>query len=129
MNFACTRCGSRHWPDVSRSCPLCNDTGEDIDRAVQHPLTASEQAVKRFVANGCKKYSASHWWTQIDQQTNNDIAPDAMAERLAQLHEEARRDAWQDLEVPPSHQAWADVCALAGFDLCKHLTPFRPSEC
>ena len=120
MKFACTRCGSRHWPDPDSSCPLCNDGREEPAEAISDPLEAQEQAIKRFMADGCKEYSASHWWKQIDKQTDEQQTPETMAERLAWLHTEACRDAWQDMEEPPSHYAWADACALAGFDMAKH---------
>lgn len=120
MKFACTRCGSRHWSDPDSSCPLCNDGREEPAEALGDHLEAQEQAIRRLVADGCKEYSASHWWAQIDEQTDKDQPPEMMAERLAWLHTEACRDAWQDMEEPPSHYAWADVCALAGFDMAKH---------
>jgi hypothetical protein len=56
----------------------------------------------------------------IDQQTNADLEPEAMAERLDSMHEKICREAWQDGERSPSSLAWADACALAGFDLCKN---------
>ncbi len=121
MNFACTRCGSRQWPDPDSSCPLCNDEREKPAEALGYPLEAQEQAIERFTRDGCKEYSAYYWWKQIDKQTDEQQTPETMAERLAWLHAEACRDAWQDLEVPPSHYAWADVCALAGFDIAKHF--------
>jgi hypothetical protein len=120
MNFACSRCGSRHWPDPDSSCPLCNDGREEPCESLGDPLWAREQAIERFTRDGCKEYSASHWWKQIDEQTDEPQTPETMAERLAWLHTEAFRDAWQDMEEPPSHYAWADVCALAGFDMAKH---------
>jgi ribosomal protein L37E len=120
MKFTCTRCGSRNWPDPDSSCPLCNDGREEPAEPLGDPLEAQEQAIRRFVADGCKEYSASHWWAQIDKQTDEDQTPETMAERLAWLHAEACRDAWQDMEESPSHYAWADVCALAGFDMAKH---------
>jgi hypothetical protein len=120
MNFACTRCGSRHWPDPDSSCPLCNDGREEPCEDPEDPLWAREQAIERFTREGCWFTSAQRWWKQIDKQTDEDQTPETMAERLAWLHTEACRDAWQDMEEPPSHYAWADVCALAGFDLAKH---------
>jgi len=120
MSFACSRCGSRNWPDPESSCPLCNDEREVPTEAIEDPMEAQEQAIERFTRDGCKEYSASHWWKQIDEQTDKEQTPETMAERLAWLHTEACRDAWQDLEEPPSHYAWADVCALAGFDMAKH---------
>jgi len=83
-------------------------------------LWAQEQAIERFTREGCKEYSASHWWAQIDKQTDEQQTPETMAERLAWLHSEACRDAWEDMEQSPSHFAWADACALAGFDMAKH---------
>jgi hypothetical protein len=120
MNFACTRCGSRHWPDPDSSCPLCRDDREEPAEALSDTLEAQEQAIKRFVADGCKLLSALRWWRSIDKQTDEDQTPETMAERLAWLHTEACRDAWQDMEEPPSHYAWADACAIAGFDMAKH---------
>jgi hypothetical protein len=43
-----------------------------------------------------------------------------MAERLDSMHEEICKEAWQDGERSPSSLAWADACALAGFDFCKN---------
>jgi predicted DCC family thiol-disulfide oxidoreductase YuxK len=120
MKFACTRCGSRYWPDPDGSCPLCNDGREELTEALGDHLEAQEQAIRRFVADGCKEYSASHWWKQIDEQTDEKQTPETMAERLAWLHTEACREAWQDLEKSPSSFAWNDACAIAGFDLCKN---------
>jgi len=120
MKFACSRCGSRHWPDPDSSCTLCNDGREEPSEALCDPLEAQEQAIERFTRDGCKEYSASHWWAQIDKQTDEKQTPETMAERLAWLHTEACRDAWEDMERSPSHFAWADVCALAGFDMAKH---------
>lgn len=120
MKFACTRCGSRQWPDPDSSCPLCNDGREEPTEALGDPLEAQEQAIKRFMADGCKEYSASYWWAQIDEQTDKELTPDIMAESLALCHDDACVTAWQDLETAPSSSAWADVCALAGFDICKN---------
>jgi len=120
MKFACTRCGSRHWPDPESSCPLCNDEREEPGEALGDHLEAQEQAIERFTREGCREYMASHWWDWIDKQTNEDLHPETMAERLEWLHTEACSEAWQDLEQSPSGFAWSDVCALAGFDLCKH---------
>jgi hypothetical protein len=120
MNWPCTRCGSRQWPDPDSSCPLCNDGGEEPCKDPEDPLEAREQAIERFTREGCKEYSASHWWAQIDEQTDKDQPPEMMADRLAWLHTEACRDAWEDMEQSPSSFAWADVCALAGFDMAKH---------
>jgi len=120
MNWPCTRCGSRHWPDPESSCPLCNDGREEPAEALEAPSWAREQAIERFMEDGCEEYSASHWWKQIDKQTDEEQTPETMAERLAWLHAEACRDAWQDLEKSPSHYAWGDACALAGFDMAKH---------
>jgi hypothetical protein len=120
MKFACSRCGSRNWPDPESSCPLCNDEREEPAEALGDPLEAQEQAIERFTREGCREYTASYWWHLIDKQTDEDLHPETMAERLAWLHAEACWDAWQDLEKSPSHYAWSDVCALAGFDLCKH---------
>ena len=120
MNWPCTRCGSRQWPDPESFCPLCNDGREEPAEAVGDTVEAREQAIKRFVADGCREYLASHWWQRIDKQTDEEQAPETMAERLAWLHTDACREAWQDLEKSPSSFAWNDACALAGFDLCKH---------
>jgi len=120
MKFACSRCGSRQWPDPESSCPLCNDGREEPGEDLGDHLEAREQAIERFTREGCREYTASHWWHLIDKQTDEDLHPETMAERLAWLHTEACRDAWQDLEKSPSHFAWSDVCAIAGFDLCKH---------
>jgi hypothetical protein len=83
-------------------------------------LWAREQAIERFTREGCWLASAQRWWEQIDKQTDEPQTPETMAERLAWLHTEACRDAWDDMEQSPSHYAWADVCALAGFDMAKH---------
>jgi len=83
-------------------------------------LWAREQAIERFTREGCWFTSAQRWWDWIDKQTDENLHPETMAERLAWLHTEACREAWQDLEKSPSHFAWADVCALAGFDMAKH---------
>jgi hypothetical protein len=120
MKFACSRCGSRHWPDPESSCPLCNDEREEPAEALDNPLEAQEQAIERFTRDGCRLLSALRWWRSIDKQTDEPQTPETMAERLAWLHTEACRDAWDDMEQSPSHFAWNDVCALAGFDLCKH---------
>jgi len=120
MNWPCTRCGSRHWPDPESSCPLCRDDREEPAEALGDPLEAQEQAIERFIRDGCREYSASHWWQQIDKQTDEELNPETMAERLAWLHTEACREAWQDLEKSPSSFAWNDACAIAGFDLCKN---------
>ena len=120
MKFACTRCGSRNWPDPDSSCPLCNDGREEPAEALGDLLEAQEQAIERFTSEGCRYESAALWWDQIDKQTDEKQTPETMAERLAWLHAEACRDAWQDMEQSPSSFAWADVCAIAGFDLCKH---------
>ena len=120
MNFACTRCGSRHWPDPDSSCPLCCDDREEPAETLGDPLEAQEMAIERFTREGCRHESAVRWWAEIDEQTDEELHPETMAERLAWLHTEAVRDAWHDLEQSPSSIAWADVCAIAGFDLCKH---------
>lgn len=120
MNFACTRCGSRDWPNPDSSCPLCNGGREEIRKAIDDHLEAQSESVARFMRDGCNKHSAEQWWHQIDLQTDKIQPPQMMADRLAWLHTEACRDAWQDMEEPPSHYAWADVCALAGFDLVKN---------
>jgi hypothetical protein len=120
MKFACTRCGSRNWPAPDSSCPLCNDGREEPGEALGDPLEAREQALERFTREGCWFTSSIRWWVWINKQTDEDLHPAVMAERLAWLHTEACRDAWEDMEQSPSHYAWADVCALAGFDLCKH---------
>ena len=120
MNWPCTRCGSRQWPDPDSSCPLCNDGREEPAEDLGDPLEAQGQAVKRFARDGCGLLSALRWWRSIDRQTDEDQTPETMAERLAWLHSEACRDAWEDMEKSPSSFAWNDVCAIAGFDLCKH---------
>ena len=120
MKFACTRCGSRHWPDPDSSCPLCRDDREEPAEAIGDPLEAQGQAVKRFARDGCGLLSSLRWWRSIDEQTDKEQTPETMAERLAWLHTEACRDAWEDMEQSPSSFAWNDVCAIAGFDLCKH---------
>jgi hypothetical protein len=99
---------------------LCRDDREEPAEALGDPLEAQGQAIERLMADGCKEYSASHWWKQIDEQTDKDQPPEMMADRLAWLHGEACRDAWEDMEQSPSSFAWNDVCAIAGFDLCKH---------
>jgi hypothetical protein len=121
MKFACTRCGSRQWPDPESSCPLCNDTPEAADEPLSDYERADRDAVARFTRDGCNLLSALRWWRSIDEQTDEPQTPETMAERLAWLHTEACRDAWEDLEVAPSHYAWADVCAIAGFDITKHF--------
>lgn len=120
MKFACSRCGSRQWPDPDSSCPLCRDDREEPAEALGDPLEAQEQAIERFAREGCNQKSAALWWSQIDKQTDKEQTPATMAERLAWLHGEACRDAWEDMEQSPSSFAWNDVCAIAGFDLCKH---------
>ena len=120
MSFACTRCGSRHWPDTESSCPLCNDGREEPGESLGDPLEAQERAIDRFTREGCRYESAASWWDQIDKQTDEKLNPETMAEKLALLHTEACREAWQDLEKSPSSFAWADACAIAGFDLCKY---------
>lgn len=120
MKFACTRCGSRQWPDPDSSCPLCNDGREEPAEDLGDPLEAQGQAVKRFARDGCGLLSSLRWWRSIDEQTDKTQTPETMAERLAWLHTEACRDAWEDMEKSPSSFAWNDVCAIAGFDLCKH---------
>jgi hypothetical protein len=120
MKFACSRCGSRHWPDPDSSCPLCNDEREESSEDLADPLEAQGQAVERFTREGCGLLSSLRWWRSIDKQTDERLHPETMAERLAWLHSEACRDAWEDMEQSPSSFAWNDVCALAGFDLCKH---------
>ena len=120
MKFACTRCGSRDWPNPDSSCPLCNDGREEPGEPLGDPLEAKEQAIERFARDGCKRESSALWWKWIDEQTDENLSPGLMADMLAWLHTEACRDAWQDFEVSPSSQAWADVCAIAGFDLCRH---------
>ena len=120
MSFACTRCGSRHWPDTESSCPLCNDGREEPGESLGDPLEAQERAIDRFTREGCRYESAASWWDQIDKQTDEQQTPETMAERLALLHTEACREAWQDLEKSPSSFAWNDACAIAGFDLCKY---------
>jgi hypothetical protein len=120
MKFACSRCGSRQWPDPDSSCPLCNDTPESAREPLSDYERADRDAVERFTRDGCRLLSALRWWRSIDKQTDEQQTPETMAERLAWLHTEACRDAWEDMEQSPSHFAWADVCALAGFDLCKH---------
>ena len=81
---------------------------------------AQEMAIRRFTSEGCAKSSAALWWERIDKLTDEDLTPDVMAESLALLHDDACVTAWQDLEIAPSSSAWADVCALAGFDICKN---------
>jgi len=120
MKFACTRCGSRQWPDPESSCPLCNDGREEPGEALGDPLEAREQALERFTREGCWFTSAQRWWAVIDKQTDEDLHPETMAEMLAWLHTEACREAWEDMEQSPSSFAWSDVCALAGFDMAKH---------
>ena len=120
MKFACTRCGSRDWPNPDSSCPLCNDGMEEPGEALGDPLEAREQAIERFTRDGCWFTSSTRWWDWIDKQTDENLHPETMAERLEWLHTEACSEAWQDLEQSPSHYAWADVCALAGFDMAKH---------
>jgi len=120
MKFACTRCGSRNWPDPDSSCPLCNDGREEPGEDPEDPLWAREQAIERFTREGCWFTSSIRWWDLIDKQTDEQQTPETMAERLAWLHTEACRDAWEDMEQSPSHFAWAYVCALAGFDMAKH---------
>jgi hypothetical protein len=89
-------------------------------RASDDYAKAQESAIERFTQEGCWKHSASHWWDLIVQQTNADLAPDDMAEKLDLMHEEICQEAWLDGERSPSSLAWADACALAGFDLCKN---------
>jgi len=125
MNWPCTLCGSRHWPDPASSCHACNHSR---DRPAEEPeacLEAQESAIERFTRDGCREYTASYWWDLIDKQTNEDLYPETMAERLAWLHNEACHQAWQDLEIAPTSYAWADACALAGFDLCKNYSKER----
>lgn len=120
MSFACARCGSRHWPDPDSSCPLCRHHREEPDKPIGDHLEAQESAIERFARDGCKRESAALWWERIDEQTDEDESPGAMAEMLAELHDEACDGAWRDLEKAPCAIAWADVCAIAGFDLCRH---------
>ena len=120
MKFACSRCGSRHWPDPDSSCPLCNDEREESSEDLADPLEAQGQAVKRFARDGCGLLSSLRWWRSIDKQTDESLHTETMAERLAWLHSEACRDAWEDMEQSPSSFAWNDVCAIAGFDLARN---------
>ena len=50
MNFACTRCGSRQWPNPDSSCPLCNDGREEPGESIGDALEAQEQAIERAAA-------------------------------------------------------------------------------
>jgi hypothetical protein len=121
LNWPCTLCGSRHWPDPDSSCPLCRDDPEDTptdDAGSLHE--AAEEAIARFVHDGCSRVSAARWWDEIDAQTDKVMHPTEMAEELADMHVQACREAWQDMETIPSHYAWADACAIAGFDLVKN---------
>ena len=120
MNWHCTMCGSRHWPNPASSCPLCNDVSDEPGEREECGNTAQERAISRFTREGCHQDSASLWWTKIDKQTDEGLTPDIIAESLAFLHDYACVTAWQDLETPPSSSAWADVCAIAGFDICKN---------
>ena len=120
MNWPCTRCGSRHWPDPASSCPLCNDGSDEPGEREECGNTAQERAIRRFTREGCNKSSAILWWGKIDKLTDEEIAPDCMAESLAFLHDEACIVAWQEMEIAPSSSTWADVCAIAGFDICKN---------
>ena len=47
MKFACSRCGSRHWPDPESFCPLCNDGREEPSEALGDTVEAQEQAIER----------------------------------------------------------------------------------
>lgn len=118
MNWPCTLCGSRHWPDPESSCPLCNHPAGGAEGYSK----ARETAIMRFVKDGCREKSATEWWDLIDQQTDEELHPETMAERLAWLHDDACFQAWENMEPSPSSIAWADVCALAGFDLCKNYS-------
>ena len=120
MNWPCTMCGSRHWPNPASSCPLCNDGSDEPGEREECGNTAQEMAIGRFTREGCKKSSAVSWWGKIDKLTDEEIAPDVMSESLAHLHDQACIIAWQEMETAPSSSAWADVCAIAGFDICKN---------
>tara|TARA_R110000868_G_scaffold80542_4_gene228829 strand:+ start:698 stop:1084 length:387 start_codon:yes stop_codon:yes gene_type:complete len=119
MNWPCTLCGSRHWPDPDSSCALCNDGSKNPDERGEGTVTAKEKAIRRFALEGCHQDSASLWWAKIDKLTDEDLMPDIMSDRLSWLHEDACRRACDFLEPEPSPSAWADVCAIAGFDICK----------
>jgi hypothetical protein len=82
-----------------------------------------DAAIARFVHDGCSRVYAACWWAEIDAQTDKVMHPTDMAEELAEMHVRACRDAWDDLETIPSHYAWADVCAIAGFDIVKNYQP------
>jgi len=113
-------CGIRQWPEYVSSCPLCNDGSENPGERQEGMFTAKEMAVSRFTSDGCAKSSAALWWKRIDKTTNEELTPDIMAESLALLHDDACVTAWQEMETAPSSSAWADVCAIAGFDICKN---------
>ena len=120
MSWTCTMCGIRQWPEYASSCPLCNDGSDEHSEREEFGNTAQETAIRRFTSEGCAKSSADLWWARIDKTTDEDLKPDAMAESLAVLHDDACITAWQEMEVAPSSSAWADVCAIAGFDICKN---------
>jgi len=89
MKFACTRCGSRYWPDPDSSCPLCRDDREEPTEAIGDPLEAQEQATERFTSDGCRYESATLWWRQIDEQTDEKLNPETMRAARA-VQDEAR---------------------------------------
>lgn len=120
MKFACTLCGGRHWPDPDSSCPLCNDGGKNSDGRGEGTVTAKEKAIRVFTREGCQQDSAALWWKLIDKLTDEELEPDLMSDRLSWLHEDACRRSCDFLEPEPSPSAWADVCAIAGFDICKN---------
>ena len=120
MKFTCSRCGSRNWPDPDSSCPLCNDGCDEPSEREEGAIMAQEMAIRRFTSEGCHQDSASLWWAKIDKLTDEDLTPDIMSDRLSWLHDDACRRSCDFLEPEPSPSAWADVCAIAGFDICKN---------
>jgi hypothetical protein len=82
-------------------------------------------AIARFLLDGCKPDCAEAWWESIDKATDEHGITNETIERLDQLHTDACRQAWDNLETAPTCEAWTDVCAITGVDICKNYNKKR----
>ena len=104
MKFACTRCGSRNWPDPDSSCPLCRDDREELNESTESAARDAGQNSQSKQTNDMKKTLNTG---EIARELHRDDSAawswnGALA--LAEYLQEYEEQAGEEMEL--------DVCAI-----------------
>ena len=104
MKFACSRCGSRQWPDPDSSCPLCRGHRQELDESIESAARDAGQNSQSKQTNDMKKTLNTEEIARALHRDDNANWSWNGARALAEYLEQLEEDTGEELEL--------DVCAI-----------------